>query len=87
MKKGDLSINIIIVAAISLIILVIIAVLIFGTGSQINRAKSCSGLGGMCISEGESCSDYNDAGTGETWVRHATAQCQDTEQFCCVKLN
>lgn len=86
MKKGDLSINIIIVAAIALIILVIISVLIFGTGRQITQAKSCTGLGGQCISTGESCSDLN-LNTGvedENWILHPTAQCP-TDQKCCIK--
>jgi len=83
MKKGDLSINIIIVAAIALIILVIISVLLFGTGSQINRAKSCTGLGGQCIQDGESCADIG-YGSEETWVQHYTAQCPE-DQKCCIK--
>lgn len=84
MKKGDLSINIIIVAAIALIILVIISVLLFGTGIEIGRAKSCSGLSqqNQCIPQGETCSEY--IADGETWIRHATAKCPD-EEVCCIK--
>jgi hypothetical protein len=84
MKKGDLSINIIIVAAIALIILVIISVLIFGTGRDIIFAKSCKGLSAdnQCIPSGGSCSDISDT---ENWVPHPTAQCQPKEDMCCIK--
>jgi len=82
MKKGDLSINIIIVAAIALIILVILSVLIFGTGGDLRRAKSCSGLQGECIGSGEVCSDKNTE--DQTWIRHYTAKCDVADQICCI---
>jgi hypothetical protein len=82
MKKGDLSINIIIVAAIALIILVILSVLIFGTGGDLRRAKSCDGLQGACRDAGESCSDYNTE--DQTWIRHYTAKCNIENQICCI---
>ena len=83
MKKGELSINIIIVAAIALIILVIISVLVFRTGGQLNRGTSCTGVQGQCISDGESCSDISYDGT-ETWIQHPTANCPQ-DQKCCVR--
>jgi hypothetical protein len=82
MKKGDLSINIIIVAAIALIILVILSVLIFGTGISLRKSTECAGLSGQCIQEGESCSDYNS--DSQTWVRHYTAKCSEEGTFCCI---
>lgn len=85
MKKGDLSINIIIVAAIALIILVIISVLLFGTGSDIRRSKECMSLpAGLCITDGESCSDYNGNPEGSVWIRHPTAECPES-QICCFR--
>ena len=83
MKKGDLSINIIIIAAIALIILVIIAVLLFRSGNSIVIGTSCLGIGGTCIASGESCSD-RDATFGGSWIRHPTASCPQDNQ-CCVK--
>ncbi|MGV8163012.1 MAG: hypothetical protein ACP5N2_06800 [Candidatus Nanoarchaeia archaeon] len=84
MKKGDLSINIIIVAAIALIILVIISVLVFRTGGQVSAGTSCEGVSGQCISDGEECSDIG-YDSSETWIAHATAKCGQ-DQKCCVKL-
>jgi hypothetical protein len=83
MKKGDLSINIIIVAAIALIILVIISVLVFGTGSQLSFAKSCVGLQGQCIADSDSCSDISTE--EENWILHRTAKCQGEDLKCCIK--
>jgi hypothetical protein len=84
MKKGDLSINIIIVAAIALIILVIISVLVFRTGGQIGTGTSCSGIGGQCIPDGQTCDDALGYNTGENWVGHPTAKCSK-DQKCCIK--
>ena len=50
-KKGDLSINIIVIAAIALLVLIVLAVLILRTGSGIDRGVSCENLGGNCKSD------------------------------------
>ena len=78
-KKGDLSINIIIVAAIALIILVIISVLVFNTGGSISEGTSCEGIGGTCAT---ACSEIG----GGTFVRHPTASCVDEATVCCIPL-
>lgn len=77
-KKGDLSINIIVIAAIALLILVIIAVLLIRSGGQIRDGTSCSGLGGSCE---ESCADIVEDGI---WIPNPTAECP-TGQICCVR--
>jgi hypothetical protein len=83
MKKGDLSINIIIIAVIALIILVIISVLLFGTGIELRTAKKCTSLsGGQCVSD-TTCADVG-YGTEDTYIRHPTAQCPEN-QICCIK--
>ena len=83
MKKGDLSINMIIVAAIALIILVIIAVLIFGMGNDINTGTSCTGaVNGICIPNTDSCSDQGDGTI--SYMRDMTSSCPK-EQICCIK--
>lgn len=84
MKKGDLSINIIVVAAIAMVILVIISVLIFRTGSNLTEGTSCEGLSGAgCEPAGVSCAQYGQA-VGEIWVGHPTASCPP-QQICCIK--
>ena len=49
-KKGDLSMNMIIVAAISLLVLAIIAYLIFGASDNVTKGTGCEGVGGDCQS-------------------------------------
>ena len=68
MKKGDLSINIIIVAAIALIILVIISVLVFRSGSQVSKGTSCEGVGGQCTLD-QTCAEYGEQ-MGETYLSY-----------------
>ena len=78
-KQGaELSMNVIIIAAIALLVLVILAVLIFGAGDSVNKGTSCEELfankDGQCES---SCGDgktYNPAG-----------KCSDGLR-CCVDL-
>lgn len=86
-KKGDLSINIIVIAAIALIILVIMAVLLFQAGGNLNRGTSCEGVGGECIDKNYdgSCSDYSDY-TGIRYKQHIAAGCPSKEQICCVPI-
>ncbi len=81
MKKGDMSINLIIVAAIALIILVILAVLLFTrVGGPLTNGTTCSGIGGQCIESSGNCND--DAGEG--YILHPTASCS-SGQKCCIK--
>ena len=90
MKKGDLSINIVVVAAIAMVILVIISVLIFRTGSNLTEGTSCQGLGqsagdAICIAASipGGCASAG-ATDGSVFVRHPTARCPPQE-ICCVK--
>lgn len=78
MKKGDLSINVIIVAAVGLLILVILAVLLFGTGGRINQGtENCASIGGKCQ---ESCSDLGDG----LWIPDYSKDCGEGIA-CCYK--
>lgn len=62
--------NVIIIAAIALLVLVILAVLLFGAGDSVNQGTSCESLkeGSQCINEDADCGDvvegstYNPAG-------------------------
>ena len=90
MKKGDLSINIIVIAAIAMIILVVVSVLVFRSGGILDSSRTCSAVGGECVPYYlyDSCSDYADMeGLAGSYVRHRTAVCPSPEeQFCCIKL-
>jgi hypothetical protein len=88
MKKGDLSINIIVVAAIAMVILVIISVLIFRTGSNLTEGTSCESLaeggGSECVPKNTvGCTGYGQQ-EGAVYVRHPTASCPPQE-VCCVR--
>ena len=75
-KKGDLSINIIIIAAIALLVLIILAVLILRTGNRVDVGTSCNALGGSCEEECDLTAGYFvDSG----------GSCPQ-EQVCCRRL-
>ena len=49
-KKGsEMSMNVIIIAAIALLVLVILAVLLLQKGGDLSESTSCEGLGGECL--------------------------------------
>ena len=48
-KKGELSITVIVVAAIALLVLVILAYLVIKSGSNIREGTKCKSLGGTCL--------------------------------------
>lgn len=75
-KKGDLSINIIVIAAIALLVLIILAVLILRTGGRVETGTGCAGLGGACRDE----CDYT---IGEFVDRAGSCP---AEQVCCRTL-
>ena len=68
--------NMIIMAVIALLVLAIIAYLIFQSGGDIQEAKSCKSLGGVC-EYGDECSDNP--------IRNPAGSCSEG-QVCCVKL-
>ena len=85
MKKGQgLSMNVIIIAAISLLVLVIISFLVIKTGNQVTDGTGCEGIQGVCVgSNFDNCADY--AYTyGGTYIAK-DASCGEDE-FCCVKV-
>lgn len=87
-KKGDLSINIIVVAAIAMIILVVISVLVFRTGGDLNKSRSCDGIpGAVCIDPAldGSCREYGEY-MGQSYSRNPTASCAVKEEICCVQI-
>ncbi len=79
-KKGaDLSMNVIIIAAIALLVLVILAVLLFRSGGQVSEGTQCTGFGGQCHSQGNGPNNFirNPAFDGE---------CESSGQVCYVPL-
>ena len=80
MKKGELSINVIVVAAIGMLILVIISVLVFrGTGGLVDQT-SCTGLGANINAE---CVASNADCRAQNGVVNSGAICPGND-VCCV---
>lgn len=78
-KKGQgLSMNVIIIAAIALLVLVILAVLILRAGRDVTEGTSCESLGGRCAEE---CEDL-----GSDYFRDRSGNCMNEDQICCRTL-
>lgn len=74
-KKADMSLNVIIVAAIGLMVLVILAVIFIGRmGTFSKSSENCAQLGGTCYA-----SDCSAMGLSA----HPTGKC-DSGQQCCI---
>ncbi|MGM5480995.1 MAG: DUF948 domain-containing protein [Nanobdellota archaeon] len=81
-KGSELSMNVIIIAAIALLVLVILAVMLLQKGGDIQEGTSCTGLGGECCS---SCGNACVVGGQKYSVPHPTGECPSGQQ-CCLKL-
>ena len=80
-KKGaDLSMNVIIIAAIALLVLVILAVLLFRSGGQVSEGTSCTGYGGQC--------GYSTPSDPGNWIKNPAfdSTCPGEGNDCYVKL-
>ena len=79
-RKGtELSMNVIIIAAISLVIMVLLIMLVMNSFTNVGEANKCSSLdGGICIMSDMSCSDV-----GPGYVRFYKS-CPEG-QICCAK--
>ena len=79
MKRGELSMEVIIIAAIALLVLVILSVLIIRAGG--NVGQECRNIGGQCI-EG----DWTDIGVcGDGWQKSPNS-C-GSGKVCCVPVS
>jgi uncharacterized protein (UPF0333 family) len=58
-RRGELSMEVIIIAAIALLVLVILTILIIRSGSNTAIATGCTSpsIGGTCIDSGSSCDE------------------------------
>lgn len=79
MKRGELSMEVIIIAAIALLVLVILSVLIIRSGGGVTSGTSCTApsIQGHCVSTEDSCND------GEFPSNNACG----TGQKCCVPIS
>jgi hypothetical protein len=79
MKKAQgLPMNVIIIAALALLVLVIIAVIFAGWGKIFSqKTKECVATGGKCV-------DVCGVGDGADYpTEHPTAKCDDNQK-CCI---
>jgi hypothetical protein len=53
MKRGEISMEVIIIAAIALLVLVILSVLVIRSGGTV--AKECQNVGGTCVGSADEC--------------------------------
>ena len=87
-KKGvELSMNVIIIAAIALLVLVVLSVIFLGRiGAFGEKAASCAAQGGKCA---VACGDA-DYGTADYPTMNPTIECADTfagePQVCCIPI-
>jgi len=83
MKRGELSINVIVVAAIALLVLVVLSVIFLGKlGIFSVKIKDCTTVGGTC-DQGSECDDG--------YRQHPEAACYedgriDPGRKCCYQL-
>ena len=84
-KGQGISINVVIIAAIALLILVILSVLVFRSGGSIVKGTDCEATGGRCqyTSAGNSCAlqgEFKDSGTT------CSKSTDQDPQICCRTL-
>lgn len=89
-KKGELSVAVIVSAAIALTVLVVLVLIFTGRLSNWNQAISdCEENNGICINEpyGMTKQDACDiAYPGQDYQYGATYRCEAPQQICCRKL-
>ena len=70
--------NVIIIAAIALLVLIILAVLILRAGKQVTDQTACEGVGGKCY-------DVNSCEELGPLYGHRMVECPE-DKVCCVRL-
>lgn len=56
-KKGDLSLNVVIMAVIALVVLVVLVVLVMNAAKNTNDGTGCMSVGGVCKGDVSECPD------------------------------
>ena len=81
-KAQGLSMNVIIIAAIALLVLIILAVLILRAGRGVTEGTGCEGVGGRCEDD---CADLDGLYVKNIPNSGRAGGCQEDE-MCCVPL-
>ncbi|MBU1199459.1 MAG: hypothetical protein KKF46_06495 [Nanoarchaeota archaeon] len=89
-KAQGLSMNVIIIAAIALLVLVILAVLILRAGSGVAQGTDCTGIGGICTDDPDGCRGVGEE-RGGTWIPNpgksgTNGGCPSDDFICCSSL-
>lgn len=79
MKRGELSMEVIIIAAIALLVLVILSVLIIRAATNTSQGTACEGVGGRC----EAVSSCGDLGPG---FGRSFQTCGQEGYICCIPV-
>lgn len=79
-KAQGLSMSTIIIAAISLLVLVILATFLLRSGGDVNEATSCDGMNGQCV---EDCATLSI--DGKTYISKGQSDCPNGQK-CCIPL-
>ena len=88
-KKGDISLNIIIIAAVGLLVLVILSVIFIGKmGMTSKNVDNCETKGGTCVGNNNACTDPAPNGRAGK-VAPSSFKCFDTNnvqdsRVCCL---
>ena len=86
-KKGQgLSMNVIIIAAIALLVLIILAVLVLRAGNSVTIGTGCRGVGGACTDSDPGCSGIEGGIYTQNFANSGkTGGCAE-QQVCCVPI-
>lgn len=83
-KKGvELSVNVIIIAAISLIVLVLLAFLVLRGGGGLSTGTTCEALGGICKADPGECGDYSKYDITKTCSKESA---NNNRPYCCIPI-
>ncbi len=77
-KAQGISMNVIIIAAIALLVLVILSVLVLRSGGELSKGSGCEGVGGVCKYQEEQCPP--------NFVKSSLHSCEGQNQKCCIPL-
>lgn len=92
-RRGQgISLNVIVIAAIALLILVILSVLVLRAGGSVTEGTSCQQLGGSCYYVGDidGSSRTQPCGPSDgSYTYNRAGRCADVQgeaQYCCLQI-
>ncbi len=77
-KAQGLSMNTIIIAAVSLLVLVILATLVLNTGGELFDQTSCTGISGARCDDSGWC--------GDGYLESGQRGCPEEDPVCCIPI-